>query len=146
MAFIFAMSTGLGSAEHTIGLLGSLIRAYMPDAEPYFGPRQLEFLNYLVRKLGHINEYIVLTALAARAFQYGSSRLRWKSILGAMAVSVCYAVLDEAHQYFVPHRTASMKDVLIDSAGSVICGVLIVSWFGIKGIERRYFGGGAATK
>ena len=144
MAFIFFMSTGMGDAEHTIGLLGRLLRAFMPEAAKHFGPLQLEYLNYLIRKLGHFCEYMALTALAVRAFQFGSSKLKIRSLLGAVALSVCYAVSDEAHQYFVPYRTASVRDVLLDSSGALVCAALIAVWFGIKSIERRFVSGAVA--
>ncbi len=140
MGLIFAMSTGIGNAEHTIGLLGRLIWAYMPDAAPYFGPVQLEYLNYFVRKLGHVTEYMILTALTVRALQFGNSRLHWRSVVGGLLLSICYAISDEFHQYFVPSRTASPKDVLIDSSGAIVCAVVIACWFGIKEFERRRIG------
>jgi VanZ family protein len=38
-----------------------------------------------------------------------------------------YALTDEFHQSFVPSRTASIQDSLIDSAGALIA--LSVMWF-----------------
>jgi len=141
MAFIFVMSTGLGSAEHTIGLLDKLIHAVMPEAARHFGPVQLEYLNYLLRKLGHVVEYIVLTALAVRALKYGKRSLKPKALFGGLGLAAVYAMTDEAHQYFVPYRTASIKDVLIDCSGAMICAILIAIWFWIKNMERGLLSG-----
>ena len=43
-----------------------------------------------------------------------------KSYLIAFGMTVAYALTDEFHQLFVPGRSGSMIDVLIDSAGAVL--------------------------
>ena len=48
-----------------------------------------------------------------------------KTIFYAIMVGIIYAFTDEFHQKFVPGRTSSLKDVLIDSLG-VITGVIIL--------------------
>ena len=48
-----------------------------------------------------------------------------KTIFYAIIVGIIYAFTDEFHQKFVPGRTSSLKDVLIDSLG-VITGVIIL--------------------
>jgi len=40
-----------------------------------------------------------------------------KLILLAILLSIIYATLDEFHQYFVPGRTSTISDVLIDTWG-----------------------------
>ena len=136
------MSTGLGSAEHTIGLLDRLMHTLMPEAARYFGPAQLEYINYLLRKLSHVLEYLALTALAVRAIQYGKRTLKANALLGGLGLGALHAITDELHQYFVPYRTASAKDVLIDCSGSAICAILIAIWFWIKNLERGLLTGG----
>jgi len=72
-------------------------------------------------KLLHLVAYAVLGFLFARA--YGASRLRGKVvliiILGIASASL-YGILDELHQYFVPHRRADLLDIGADILGSVI--------------------------
>lgn len=48
-----------------------------------------------------------------------------KTIFYAIIVGIIYAFTDEFHQKFVPGRTSSLKDVLVDSLG-VITGVIIL--------------------
>lgn len=72
-------------------------------------------------KLLHLAAYAILGFLFARA--YGASRLRGNVvlivILGIASASL-YGILDESHQYFVPHRRADLLDVGADILGSVI--------------------------
>ena len=82
------------------------------------------------RKIAHFIEYFALGAAFCGFFAtFSISKLRC-GILSA-GISILYAVSDEAHQYFVPGRNASVWDVLLDSAG-VLCGVLavlgVVAW------------------
>ena len=82
------------------------------------------------RKIAHFIEYFALGAAFCGLFAtFSISKLRC-GIFSA-GISILYAVSDEAHQYFVPGRNASVWDVLLDSAG-VLCGVLavlgVVTW------------------
>ena len=40
-----------------------------------------------------------------------------KPLIFTVIISIIYAILDEAHQFFVPLRTPSIQDLLVDSAG-----------------------------
>lgn len=114
IAFIFFNSTGAMSATSTGRILRPLLETLfgkMSDAQ--FGVWQL-----IVRKLAHFTEYAVLAWLAARAFATSSQtflRRRWFA-LSLLLVAVC-AALDEYHQSFVPSRTGSPYDTLIDICG-----------------------------
>ncbi|MFN2577195.1 MAG: VanZ family protein [Pyrinomonadaceae bacterium] len=113
---IFLGSGNVLSATHTSVLLRA-IRWLFPNVRD----ESLAVFHLLVRKAGHLTEYAILATLAARALQ-GSARdfLRrhwfWLSLLLAIA----YALTDEFHQSFVPSRTASIYDCLIDSVGALI--------------------------
>jgi VanZ family protein len=72
----------------------------------YFGD-----FNYWVRKGSHVTEYAILFVLSRRATS---------SNIAAFAISVLYACIDEWHQTFVPGRTGTPGDVLIDSIGPTI--------------------------
>ncbi len=43
-----------------------------------------------------------------------------------LAICALYASADEIHQYFVSERTMRLKDVFIDSMGSLL-GIIIIS-------------------
>ena len=71
--------------------------------------------------LTHPAEYLVLTLLVVRALHGGGvTPIRRGTCLGAIALTVAYAISDEIHQLHVPRRTASLKDVLSDTLGAVL--------------------------
>ena len=54
--------------------------------------------------------------------------LRGAALLAAaIAIGIAYAALDEFHQVFVPSRTASPHDVVVDAAGVIVGALLAVS-------------------
>jgi VanZ family protein len=78
--------------------------------------------DVLLRKLGHLSEYAVLTALWWRALR--GLRFRFP-LAAAIALSLGYAATDEFHQTFVDGRHGTPVDVLIDSAGMAIAAIAI---------------------
>lgn len=90
-----------------------------------FGRNRFNFKND-VRKAAHIFLFFILAVLVNMIFisHFGKNRLIYALI--SFGFCVCYGVLDEFHQYFVPGRSMNLKDVLIDSAG-VLAGVVVVA-------------------
>ncbi len=72
--------------------------------------------DLIARKLAHIFVYFVLTGLVWYALEptpmWKGTRLRT-----AFIIAFLYAISDEYHQTFVPGRSGSPVDVLIDSIG-----------------------------
>ena len=117
MGVIFIMSTDLGSSVHTSRIIEPLLRWLNPQ----ISPEAIGRVHFLVRKTGHFTEYAVLALLVLRAFrkstpEFWSTRV-WRAAVCALLVTAAYAATDEFHQVFVPGRTASPGDVLIDSSG-----------------------------
>jgi VanZ family protein len=117
MAIIFLGSTDMLSAEHTSRFLIPFLRWF----DPQISLAALDQIQFAIRKLGHLTEYAILAMLLWRALRGG---IRWQmkmSILFLVAVlaSAIFAASDEFHQSFVPSRTGSPNDVMID-----ICGAL----------------------
>ena len=116
MAVIWGLSTDIGSAENTAGLFVWLVSRLFPWATP----AQIALAHGLLRKLGHLTEYAILAALWFRALylerRFGSAPSAWT----ALFVSVAWASADELHQTFVPSRTASPLDVLLDATGAAL--------------------------
>jgi VanZ family protein len=118
-ALISLFSTSWFSGEHTGGVLLPILRALLPGATP----EQLLAAHTLTRKGAHVLEYTVLGALLVRALR--EEGLRGPPLLAAaVGLGVAYAVLDEFHQVFVPSRTPSPHDVVVDAMG-VVTGVVL---------------------
>lgn len=84
-------------------------------------------LNYFVRKLAHFTVYTSLGILVYSVLVSLGERFRHKGIC-AWGFCALYAVIDEIHQYFIPERSMRLKDVFIDSLGSLF-GIIIVNVF-----------------
>jgi VanZ family protein len=131
MAVIWTLSSDTGSAEHTSRFFLPLLRWLAPWASP----AHIELGHLLVRKLGHVVEYAVLSALWFRALR-GERRLApIPSASAAWLVSLTWAVLDEVHQSTVASRTASGVDVLVDAAGATLA-LLAARLMNMGGLER----------
>ena len=85
--------------------------------------------SFVVRKLAHFVLFAVLGFLCFAAFSV--DLLPWRAFPAALILGVARAVLDEAHQAFVPGRSCELRDVCIDSAGVLLGAaflLLILHW------------------
>jgi VanZ family protein len=79
----------------------------------------------ILRKLGHVTEYALLTLCWWRALAgLRISRGNRARVLIAVGVALAYAASDEFHQTFVSGRHGTPVDVLIDSVGMTIAAVI----------------------
>ena len=84
-------------------------------------------LEKMIRKAAHFTEYMAVGFLSFSLAILWVRRMGY--CIGIIAVQLLLSgILDEIHQYFVPGRYASVKDVLLDFAGGVT-GVIIVLLF-----------------
>ena len=122
LAFISYASSNNFSAGNTSRIIGPLILWLFPNTSP----ETLLSVHFVMRKIAHFTEYAILGFLAARAFRTSSRpavRRHW--FLISAVLIVVYAVIDEYHQSFVPTRTASVFDSLIDMAGGLAALIVI---------------------
>ncbi len=120
-ALIFIGSSSVLSASNTSIVLRPVLWLF-----PHASEATLALIHFIVRKTGHLTEYAILALLAARALRTSSrgllrNRWFWVSLL----LVVAYSLSDEFHQSFVPSRTASIYDSMIDSVGGLTALVLI---------------------
>jgi VanZ family protein len=121
MVFISVASTSEFSGANT----SRIIRPFVLWLFPGTSEATLQIIHFSVRKLAHFTEYAVMGFLAARAFSTSlSESLKRRWFFVGFGLVVVYALLDEYHQSFVPSRTASIYDSMIDSAGG-LAGLLI---------------------
>lgn len=119
-ALISWLSTGTFTSENTGRFIIPVLHWLFPSASD----ATLIFLHNFIRKSAHFVEYFVLSLLILRAIRAGrqGSRLGWA--LAAIGLVAGYAALDEFHQSFVPGRSASVADVLLNTAGGIAAQVV----------------------
>lgn len=81
--------------------------------------------DFILRKIAHAVEYLILTFLLYRAFKGSFNISAFNLILYPAIISLLYAISDEIHQSFVVTRGCSARDVVIDSVG-IICAIILV--------------------
>ena len=129
LVFISYASSDNFNAGNTSRIIGPLILWLFPNTSP----ETLAVVHFITRKIAHFTEYAVLGFLAARAFRTSPRAIisqHW--FLICVTLVVVYALLDEYHQSFVPSRTASIFDSLIDMSGGLTALIFIRSRKGAK--------------
>lgn len=125
MCFIFWMSTGTFSSQNTFPLVETILRFLVRN----LSSQEVDLIHGWIRKSAHVAEYFILGLLLFRAFRGGSmGSWNWRWTFFAVMVVVLWAASDEFHQSFVPTRTASVVDVVIDTAGGVLAQLVIIFW------------------
>ena len=122
MVVISTLSTEPFSAANTNRYLDPILRYFFP----HLTAAGFALAHFIVRKSAHFIEFFVLGSLIYWACRRGRPPL-WRStwMLQALGLAVLYALADEAHQAFVPNRTASLMDSGIDSLGAAASQLII---------------------
>lgn len=115
--FVYA-GREISSASHT----GELLKRWLPQLTA----AQIKKYVFILRKLGHVGAYGILTTMVYYA-AFKTSKSRKRSLPFAIIFALVVASLDERYQSGLPHRTGSRHDVLIDGIGILLAtvGILI---------------------
>ena len=133
-AFVLFASTANFSASNTSRIIRPLLLWLFPDiTEP-----TLLRVHFFVRKCAHFTEYAVLALLAARAFRTsGLAALRRSWWLASFALVAVVALTDEYHQSFLPSRTGTIYDSLLDMTGGATALVVLALWLAARRRRMR---------
>ena len=83
--------------------------------------------------VAHFVEFAIFGLLAVWSLRAELERWPAAAIgLAAWALSVAYGITDEWHQSFVPHRTATVFDGVVDAIGAAF-GVTVAWWLTGRG-------------
>jgi len=129
-------STGTFSADNTSGWLRPLYeKLFGGISDPAW-----DLLHHYIRKTGHFVGYGMVGFTFLRAWLHTLARrglatlLAWRAKCTSLAIlsTAVVASGDEFHQHFLPSRTSSPLDVLLDTAGAcTMClGVWLLCWRG----------------
>lgn len=99
--------------------------------------------HFYIRKAGHVIGYGILSVLLFRAWRATLPAmsdvkwtLRWTTI--AVLGTALVASLDELHQSFIPSRTGTIRDVVLDTcAGIAAQGIIFVWWVSRRKSEEN---------
>lgn len=122
IAVIATESTEFFGADHTSGPLRWLY-------EHIFGlvsTSRWERVHHFIRKSGHFVGYGMVAVAWLRAWWMTLPRIgAFKDALLALIGTALVAASDEFHQSFLPNRTGSPWDVLLDCCGAVAMQLLV---------------------
>jgi VanZ family protein len=137
VCFVLFASTASFSASNT----SRIIRPLLTWLFPGISEASLNEVHFLIRKTAHFTEYALLALLAVRAFRTSRraalGRVWW---LVAFALVACVSLLDEYHQSFLPSRTGTIYDSLLDMTGGATALACAALW-----LRRRRRESGATT-
>lgn len=76
-------------------------------------------LNLLLRKAAHALEFLMLAILVALVLENFGIKGK-NAIIYILFIVLLVGVLDEFYQLYIPGRTSSVRDVLIDFSGGIL--------------------------
>jgi VanZ family protein len=122
IAMIVVESTEFMGADHTSNPLRALFEAIFG----HISARRWEIIHHYIRKSGHFIGYglIGLAWLRAWWMTLPHSRFLHDAILALLGTALV-ATADEYHQSFLPNRTSSPWDVLLDCTGAITLQLLV---------------------
>ena len=135
VGIIVIESTDYLSSEHTGNALYWLLKRVFGQINLY------DFLvwHHYLRKAGHVVGYGILCLLLLRGLRATLNvSPRFILITAALAWlgTAFVAALDEWHQAFIPSRTGTMRDVILDSIAGLVFLLVAQIWFRRRPVEQ----------
>ena len=143
--FYFSSQEAEESTRRSVSVGKAVCSIIIKDFDKLTDSDQYDYahsIDHFIRKQAHFCEYMLLGMLTLNAFYVLFVMISRKSdrfrafkepfpVRSVTALIFCaiYAASDELHQYFVPGRFASPKDVLLDTLGALTgIAILILIW------------------
>lgn len=138
MIFSFSADDGETSSNLSMKVTKFLLDIYYGMIDSGEGgiltPEAADAAEGTIRKLAHFTEYMAVGFLSYGIAVLWIRKLHRGFLMVALQL-VLSAGLDELHQYFVPERHASVRDVMLDTAGGIAGRIIILC---VKGIKIRW--------
>jgi VanZ family protein len=136
LAVITVESTNLGSSDHTSRILYPVFH-FLFD----MNPARFAIWHAVLRKTGHFVGYFTLSVLLFRSWRASFPRLstRWCLQWATLAFlgTVLVATLDEWHQTFLPSRTGTVRDVILDSTAGFVAQIALFAIMQMQSVSRK---------
>jgi len=136
IGLISVESTDMFSSQNTQGMLYGLLTRLFGEINLY------DFLifHFYLRKTGHVLGYGMLALLLLRGWRatLGSARV-WlsRTALLAWVGTAFVAAMDEWHQTFIPSRTGTVRDVILDSLAGLVFLLIAYLWLRRTSLEEQ---------
>ena len=111
MLVIFLLSNQTGS--ESTSLSDKVICSIFNNCNP-------ETYSFIIRKLAHFILYFILGIFTIINFEINK-----ENMIYALLICIIYAFTDEIHQMFINNRSGEVRDIIIDSLGSLSSILLI---------------------
>lgn len=137
LIFSFSGQTAEVSGEISSSTTSKIIAQIYPGFDSLSPDEQAETIDtaeHLVRKIAHLTEYFILSALLVFALLFNDFMPINRAIL-AVLISLIYAATDEIHQLFVSGRACRLSDILIDTCGAAIFAAIYL--LVVKSLNRK---------
>jgi VanZ family protein len=133
-AFVLFASSANFSASNTSRIIRPLLLWLFPG----IAEASIQQAHFFVRKAAHFTEYAILALLAARSLRTsGLASLRRSWWPASFVFVAAVALVDEYHQSFLPSRTGTIYDSLLDMTGGAAALVCLVLWLAVRRRGRR---------
>lgn len=93
-------------------------------------------LNKYIRKFAHGFEFLVLALIVFSTLKSFNIKSR-DCIIYTLFIVLLYAVIDEYRQLYIPGRTSSVRDIVIDFIGGIVGVIILQVIIGLKKIIPR---------
>jgi VanZ family protein len=124
LGLILGESTTYASAENTGRFLYPMLHYLLGITQAQFPVWQ-----FFIRKTGHFIGYFTLSVLLFRSWRatFPTPGVRWtiRWAILPFGMTALVACLDEWHQTYLPGRTGTVHDVLLDSTAALVAQVLL---------------------
>ncbi len=118
-------STDMMSSANT----GSFLLPLLHKLLPRISTHQLEAIHDILRKMGHVFGYAILSSLMFRSW-WGTAAQHartWQSRFAffGWSAATAVAIADELHQMTIPSRGGSVHDMVLDSCAAIAAQLII---------------------
>ncbi len=96
-----------------------MLLIFVASSVPGDGLPDFKQFDFDIKKAGHMMGYALLAMAYLRGLAYRGALSRRLLVIAVLLAGV-YAITDEFHQMFTPGRSASVFDVIIDTAGAAV--------------------------
>jgi VanZ family protein len=112
--------TAITPSDYLVNFLPVVLWAgfiYYLSAQQVLPSFALNTWDFLFKKTAHMFVYGVLFLLLFRAFKQTVGLVGYKAWVIPLALTIAYAIFDEAHQTLTPGRTGTLRDIGFDALG-----------------------------